>query len=113
MDYKSLNKITIKKAFSITTIDELFDELHGACYFSNFDLSSGFNQIRVSDDYIGHATFQTHEGHFEFLVMPFNPNLPSTFQATLNSIFKSYLRKFILVVFDDILIYSKDWASHL
>ncbi|GJU77944.1 putative reverse transcriptase domain-containing protein [Tanacetum coccineum] len=117
IDYKELNKLTVKNRYPLPRIDDLFDQLQGSCYFSKIDLRSGYHQLLVHEDYIPKTAFRMRYGHFEFTVMPFGlTNAPAVFIDLMNQVCKPYLDKFVIVFIDDILIYSKtkeDQEVHL
>ncbi|GJU67657.1 putative reverse transcriptase domain-containing protein [Tanacetum coccineum] len=109
IDYRELNKLTVKNRYPLPRIDDLFDQLQGSSVYSKIDLRSGYHQLRIKEEDIPITAFRTRYGHFEFQVMPFGlTNAPAVFMDLMNRVCKPYLDKFVIVFIDDILVYSKD-----
>ncbi|CAJ0954229.1 unnamed protein product [Ranitomeya imitator] len=114
IDYRLLNKITVKFQYSLPLLSDLFAQIKGASWFTKLDLRGAYNLVRIKQGDEWKTAFNTPEGHFEYLVMPFGlSNAPSVFQSFMHDIFRNYLDKFMVIYLDDILIFSDDWESHV
>jgi hypothetical protein len=113
IDFRRLNKVTIKNQYPLPKIDDLFDQLKGAKIFSKIDLRLGYHQVRIKEDDTSKIAFHTMYGHYDFVVVPFGlTNAPATFTCMMNGVFKHLLEKLVIVFLDDILIYSKTEEEH-
>ena len=117
IDYRQLNRVTIRNQYPLPRIDELFDQLQGSRVYSKIDLRSGYHQLKVRENDVSKTAFRTRYGHYEFLVMPFgSTNAPAAFMDLMNRVFSPYLDKFVIVFIDDILVYlgsPEEHAEHL
>ncbi|MCO5594840.1 hypothetical protein L7F22_048874 [Adiantum nelumboides] len=114
VDYKGLNKLTVKNKYLLPCMDDLIDRLHGALHFTKIDLRLSYHQIRIKLEDIPKTGFHTRYGHYEFLVLPFGlTNAPATFQQMMNDLLRPFLGNFVVVFLDDILIYSRSLSEHL
>ena len=113
IDYRDLNRVTIKNKYPLPCINDLFDQLKGAKVFSKIDLRLGYHQLKVKEEDVQKTAIRTRNGHYEFLVMPFGvTNAPSVFMDLMNRVFHMYLDWFVVVFIDDILVYSTNHQDH-
>ena len=114
VDYRQLNKLTVKNKYPPPRIDDLLDQLKGAGVFSKIDLKSGYHQILVKPEDVQKTAFRSRYGHYEYVMMPFGvTNAPAVFMDYMNRIFRPWLDKFLVVFIDDILIYSRNREDHV
>jgi hypothetical protein len=113
IDYRSLNEVTIKNKYLLPRIEDLFDQMKGASIFSKIDLRSGYHQLKIRESDIPKTAFHTRYGLYEYTVMSFGlTNAPAYFMYLMNKVFMEYLDRFIVVLIDDILIFSKTMEEH-
>src|SRR6185369_1752224 len=114
VDYRALNKVTIKDRCPLPLINETMDQLKEASIFTKLDLEGAYNLLRIQKNDEWKTAFRTRYGHFEYLVMPFGlSNAPASFQAFINDVLRKYLDHFVVVYLDDILIYSRNKTEHV
>ena len=113
IDYRDLNRATVKNRYPMLRIDDLFDQMKGAVVFSKIDLRSGYHQLRIKEGDIPKTSVRTRFEHYEFVVVPFGlTNALAVFMSLMNGVFRKYLDRFVQVFLDDILIYPKNEREH-
>ena len=114
IDFRQLDKVTIENRYPLPRINNLFDQLRGACVFSKIDLRYGYHRLKIRSDDVYKTVFRTHYGHYEVMVMPFGLTItPAAFMSLMNKVFQQYLNRFVVVFVDDILVFSKSKAEHV